>query len=201
MRNKIGDIIWVTNGKGLGYKCQIIDDNPKKCELKILSKKQAQEPTRRISLAICPTKNSDRLENLVEKGTEIGLDSLYLIQGENSERKTQKTQRLERKAIAALKQSLQFNLPEIHPIQSFSSFVENCKAESKLIAHLSDEAQSLKDISLGNEVLVLIGPEGDFSHEELEKAKNNGFLEIELGKNRLRTETAGIMALSILNYL
>ena len=152
-------------------------------------------------LVIAPTKNMDRMEWLVEKATEIGIDRISLIKCSNSERTVVKTDRLIKKAVSAMKQSLKATLPQIDELVSFKEFVKKESAHKKFIAYVDFdnpvELQTL--IHPGEANTVLIGPEGDFSPEELQLATDNGYQKVSLGTSRLRTETAGLAAVHLLN--
>ena len=154
-----------------------------------------------IHIAISPTKNADRIEWFVEKAVELGIDEITLLECDHTERQHLKIDRLEKMAISAMKQSLKAKLPVIHPLTSFRNIVHTAGSVEKYIAHVDNEnPNQLKNlIAAGSSYLVLIGPEGDFSDEELTLAENQGFKKISLGPSRLRTETAGLAACHILN--
>ena len=156
-----------------------------------------------IHVAIAPTKNIDRLEWFVEKSVELGVDHISLLQCDHSERNKLNQERLVKKAISAMKQSLKYTLPAIHALQPFSSFVRSAKASLKFIAYVDEDISThLKDSAPKDcDYLVLIGPEGDFSKKEIDLATAQGFKPVSLGKSRLRTETAGLAALHILNLI
>ena len=204
LRLKQGDTIWLVDGKGNFYIAEISNEHSKKCEVKILEKKIDTDNKPNIRIAIAPTKNNDRLEWFIEKTTEIGITEVIPIICDHSERKVLKTERLEKRAISAMKQSLKANLPLIKEPISFKAFLNSLDYQTeKYIAHCNDESQKhLKDIyQPGKDCLILIGPEGDFSKNEIEMALNNGFTPVSLGKSRLRTETAGLVACNIINLL
>lgn len=202
LRRVVGDEIWVTDGKGNMYQCIISDASHKSTKVEIKEHyPEYQKQNRRVKIAIAPTKNTDRIEYFVEKGVEIGVSEIYFIETQNSERRVLKTDRIERIAISAMKQSLKAYLPTIHVMIPFSSLIGSSLPGQKLIAHLSDVAVSITDLPIKEEVLVMIGPEGDFTNDEIAIAKENGFQEIKMGTSRLRTETAGVVALSMLNLL
>ncbi len=197
-----GSRIRLTDGKGGLYTAEITDPNLKKCRLEIIEyKPQYGKRNFEVHIAIAPTKNNDRLEWFLEKATEIGIDEITLLICENSERKMVKPERLEKVLISAMKQSLKTYLPKLNPITSFEEFIRENKYSHKFIAHChSGEKSHLKDKSLKEgSVLVLIGPEGDFSQEEISLAGLYGFTGISLGNSRLRTETAGVVACHIIN--
>lgn len=199
-----GSLIQITDGKGGFYTAEITDPHPKKCRLEIVEfKPQYGKRNFFTHIAIAPTKNNDRMEWFIEKATEIGIDEVSLILCENSERKLIKTERLEKVAISAMKQSLKAYLPKVNDLISFEAFIRNCNYSQKYIAHCrGEEVPHLKNKIIKNEpVIVLIGPEGDFSINEVSLAKVHGFREISLGKSRLRTETAGVVACHIVSLV
>lgn len=217
LRLKYGNEILLVDGKGTLYKAIIISDNPKSCLTEISKKiKNYEQRAYYIHLAIAPTKNSDRFEWLVEKAVEIGIDEITPLVCERSERKNINIQRLERIAIAAMKQSVKAYKPKINPCISFNNFIKISNIQVKLIAYCVDETENLHiqnpDILLnrkminevykkGQSVLCLIGPEGDFSQSEILNAKTQGFLGVTLGNSRLRIETAGLIACHTIYYL
>lgn len=203
LRLVIGDEIIILNGKGLVFQCEITSVG-KKCSVTVLKveKYEAEQP--HIHIAIAPTKNNDRLEWFIEKTTEIGVSEITPIICSNSERKIIKLERLQKTAIAAIKQSGRAFLPKINEAIKFKDFLKKHNAEQKFIAHCYEENQQhLKELyTLGKDVLILIGPEGDFSLEEVENAmKNHNFIPISLGRNRLRTETAGVYACTTIKII
>ncbi len=201
LRKRQGDIIQVTDGKGGWFSCEITHPDPKSCGVRILSAEYTfQRPAREIYLAICPTKNSDRLEYFLEKSIEIGVSGVFFLKTQNTYPKKINLERLEKIAVSAMKQSLKAYKPILHDLLSFPDFVAQAAAfENKYIAHLDPDAKDIMEISLSEKMLVMIGPEGDFSKEELQIASENGFKTLTLGSSRLRTETAGVFAVSILN--
>ena len=174
----------------------------KHCLVNVLEK-QTQAPLwkNHIHLAVAPTKNMDRMEWLAEKATEIGLDEITFLDCRYSERKVLKTERIEKILVSAIKQSLKARLPILHGMTAFADFVRQPFSGQKFIAHCyQNERQELKDIIRpGEDAVVLIGPEGDFSEEEVNVALSNGFTPISLGPSRLRTETAALVATHIIN--
>lgn len=204
LRMRTGDKLTITDGKGYFYDCELIDENSKKCTVGIL--KRYEVPTGRnfkLHIAFCPTKQMDRNEWFVEKATEIGIDSFTPIHSFFSERKDIKTERLQKIAIAAIKQSQQALLPEIENQISFTEFISKPFTSKKYIAHCYDKPKlPLTQLyKKGEDALILIGPEGDFSEEEVEIAINNGFEPINLGKTRLRTETACLVATNTIHFI
>lgn len=201
LRHQKKDIIHVVDGNGGFFEAEIINDNPKKCELKILkSEFDFGKKDYRVHLVIAPTKNSDRLEWMIEKCVEIGIDEISLIQTKHSERKIQKIERLEKIAISAMKQALKAYLPKINEVVAFEKIVKTISVDQKFIAHLTDGAQPLhKAMQPKRSYCVFIGPEGDFTKEEIVIAQSVGFEVVTLGDSRLRTETAGLVSTTILN--
>jgi 16S rRNA (uracil1498-N3)-methyltransferase len=201
LRKKQGDLIQVTDGKGGWFHCEITHPNPKSCEVRILSSEyEYQKPQREIFLAICPTKNSDRIEYFLEKSTEIGISGVFFLKTQNTYPKKINLERLEKIVVAAMKQSLKAYKPVLFELTDFKKFIkDNITFENKSIAHLAENSEDIIEMPMSEKMLVLIGPEGDFSKEELELAHTSGFKNITLGKSRLRTETAGVFAATVLN--
>lgn len=201
LRKNVQDKIHVVDGVGGIYECEIVKAHEKKCELKVLSAEQNfQKRNHFLHIAIAPTKNADRIEYFIEKCVEIGVDEITLIQTKHSERKHQKVERLEKIAISAMKQSLKAYLPKINELISIEKFFKNTECDNKFIGHLTQDSIPLKSaINQKSDYLIMIGPEGDFSKEEIEQARNAGFQVVTLGNSRLRTETAGVVACTIIN--
>jgi len=204
LRLKINDKIYLTDGKGNLFTTQIIDDNQKKCTVKIIeTQKNYNKRNYYLHIAIAPTKNIERFEWFLEKATEIGIDEITPLLTENSERKTIKPERLNKKITSAVKQSLKAYHPKLNELTKFNDFLKTNTNPQKYIAHCySDKLPHLKKIYKKNQkTTILIGPEGDFSLNEIKLASEHGFTEITLGKSRLRTETAGIVACNLINFL
>ena len=205
LRLLAGDIIYLMDGKGGLYECNITDANPKRCTVSIVKKEQTEKRKTSLHLAVAPTKNMDRMEWLVEKATEIGMDEISMLLSANSERAIIKTERLEKIAVSAIKQSLKTYLPLINEMIPFKKFVENHKAFSgkKCIAYCGEgDKKPLKNVIDSNSnALILIGPEGDFTKEEVAFAIQNGFETVSLGNSRLRTETAALVACHTFNLI
>ncbi|HEV8515949.1 MAG TPA: 16S rRNA (uracil(1498)-N(3))-methyltransferase [Cyclobacteriaceae bacterium] len=199
LRMSEGDQLTLTDGKGFFYSARITKADSKKCQFEILDKKENSKRNFHIHVAIAPTKNADRIEWFVEKATEIGIDEISFILCKNSERKVINADRVEKVAVSAMKQSKQAWLPKLNEIIPFKKIVE-AKSDQKFIGFVdSTNPLHLKKLAQPNKkYLVLIGPEGDFSMEELELALKNGFEKVSLGTNRLRTETAGLVAIQVL---
>lgn len=203
LRKKIGDQINITDGSGNIYQAQLTGLVSKKCIFKVLSSTSVKKNNYTIHIAISPTKNSDRIEWFVEKAVEIGVDKISFIHTSYSERKIINLDRIKKKAISAMKQSVRAFLPEIAPMEKLNNFLNFQTEDQKFIAHLEDETtEYFKHLANpGNNYLILIGPEGGFSDEEILIVKSNQFKVVKIGNYRLRTETAGIVACTILNNL
>lgn len=204
LRMKSGDKITLTDGKGNLYNATITGEHPKKCTIEITETllEYGKKPYT-LHVAIAPTKNIERFEWFLEKATEIGIHTITPIICEHSERKNINQERLHKILASAMKQSLATYLPELRPLQYFNKFIAQPFNSSQYIAHCEDrEKFNLKDIyKKGDDTLILIGPEGDFSEKEIKFAIQNGYKEITLGSSRLRTETAGIICCSIIQFL
>ncbi|MDL2211198.1 RNA methyltransferase, partial [Bacteroides sp. OttesenSCG-928-M17] len=156
----------------------------------------------RLHIAMAPTKNMDRNEWFAEKATEMGIDEITFLDCRFSERKNIKTDRIEKITVSAMKQSLKARLPKLNEMIAFDKFIAQEFSGQKFIAHCYEgEKQELKSVLLPEEAVILIGPEGDFSPEEVEKALAKGFIPISLGKSRLRTETAALSACFTFSYI
>lgn len=197
LRKVEGDEILLTDGKGFFYEAKIIEANPKHCFVEIKNKIASPKywPFN-LHIAFAPTKNIDRVEWFAEKATEIGIDRLTPLFCRYSERKEIKSARIEKILVSAMKQSQKAILPQLDEMISFSQFIEQKFTGKKFIAHCYEgKKPSLKDVyKKGEDALILIGPEGDFSEQEVELAIKNGFEAISLGESRLRTETAALVA-------
>lgn len=204
LRLGVGDEITLTDGKGKFYKAEITVAGNKRC-LVTVKETVFQEPLRpcHLHIAMAPTKNMDRNEWFAEKATEIGLDELTFLNCRFSERRVIKNERIEKILVSAIKQSLKARLPRLNGMTDFSTFITQDFKGQKFIAHCYEgEKPLLKDVlKPGEDAVVLIGPEGDFSEEEVEKAVEYGFMPISLGKSRLRTETAALVACHTINLL
>jgi 16S rRNA (uracil1498-N3)-methyltransferase len=203
LRKIQGENIRITDGKGFFYDALITNPDSRQCSFKILHQIEEAANNFSIHIAISPTKNADRIEWFVEKSIELGVDQITLMACSNTERNHLKTERLQKVAISAMKQSLKARLPVINSLTSFETLLSSSAERSKFIAYV-DQANPdhLKNVApRDSEYLVLIGPEGDFSKEELDQAIHSGFHKVSLGNSRLRTETAGIAACHILNLI
>lgn len=196
LRHKVGDVIHVIDGKGNFFEAELTSINPEKCVAKIKSKKQiGVNKSYYLHIAISPTKNPDRIEWLIEKGTELGVDEFSFIICKRTEKTGTRIDRFQKIAESAVKQSVQGVIPKLNDGISFKEFLATQKNSDvkKYIAHcLEYPKKELKDIYADKKVLVLVGPEGDFTEEEIKLALENGFEALSLGESRLRTETAGL---------
>ncbi|NPA36302.1 MAG: 16S rRNA (uracil(1498)-N(3))-methyltransferase [Chlorobi bacterium] len=201
LRHKKGDEINVANGKGAFFKCIITNPHPKHCEVKIISKETFEKRTLNLHIAIAPTKNTDRTEWFAEKVTEIGIETITLLNCEHSERKKIRLDRLEKIIVSATKQSVKAYKPQLNELTGFRKFID--ENPGGYIAHCNTTTlpHMAKVYKPGNDAVILIGPEGDFSVQEVDYALKNGYKEISLGNSRLRTETAGIVACTMFNVL
>ena len=203
LRYSAGDEILITDGKGTTYTARITNPHPKHCDFEILSSEK-QEPHHNFHLhiAVAPTKNIERMEWAIEKCVEIGVDEITPLLCRFSERKQLRTDRLEKIILSAAKQSLTPYLPVLHELTPYEEFVKvqsdkvQCTKGQNFIAHCYKEDKRVlkNEIERGRDVLVLIGPEGDFSEQEVKDALSAGFIPVSLGNSRLRTETAAVVA-------
>ena len=196
LRKTAGDRLMVTNGKGDLLEAEITTATDNKCTMRTVRAAHQQRRQYRLHLAVAPTKMNDRYEWFLKTATEFGFDEVTPIICEHSERKAVNTARLEKIILSAMKQSAQAWLPECHEPESFKSFVKKQREGKKLIAHCEEtDKRSLKSaIEKGETVTILIGPEGDFSSNEIIMALENGYIPVSLGHTRLRTETAAMAA-------
>lgn len=202
LRHQQGDLIAVLDGNGTIYNVRITEANPKQCNFEIMNSTFREMPPFHIHIAIAPTKNIDRMEWFVEKVVEIGIQEITFMHCKNSERKVLKLDRLERKAVSAIKQSQGFYLPRINGLTPFNQLIPKLSATEKFIAYVDfDNTTKLSQVAPGKQYCVLIGPEGDFTSDELHLAIRQGFKKVSLGPSRLRTETAGMVACHVLNLV
>lgn len=199
LRMQAGDCIEIVDGCGSLYRCRIVSAHSKHTEVEIIER--CDLPTvwnYNITVAVAPTKHLDRMEWLVEKLVEIGVNRIVPIRCMRSERKEIKTERLEKIAVSAMKQSLKAVLPCIDEMMSLSSFIASVKGEDqRFVAYCDDWVERkllAREYKPGSSVAVLIGPEGDFAPEEIKMTLDSGFVPVTLGDNRLRTETAALVA-------
>lgn len=211
LRLSLGDTLNITDGEGRLFSARIVDANPKRCSVEIESTVEEFEPLPySLTMCVAPTKNIERFEWFLEKATEIGIDEIYTLISEHSERKAIKLERETKVITAAMKQSLKAYHPTLHDATPLREIIKRNCATQRFIAHcnptIGDNGKPyLGDIvEKGGSIEILIGPEGDFSPEEVKQALACGYREVSLGTQRLRTETAAVVAttiISIKNYL
>lgn len=204
LRMKEGDEILITDGKGSFYEATIANAHQKHCIVNITKTITAPNPWKfYLQVAFAPTKNMDRIEWFTEKATEIGIDHLTPLSCRYSERKELKLPRIEKILVSAIKQSQKATVPQLDEMIDFDKFISQKFDGQKFIAHCYDSPkEAFKTIyKKGENVLILIGPEGDFSEQEVEKAVKHGFIPISLGNSRLRTETAALVACHTIHIL
>lgn len=210
LRMKEGDEVTVVDGRGHRFRCKIVEAHPKHTALEIIEKMDAPNHwDASITLAVAPTKLADRMEWMLEKAVEIGINRVVLLKCRHSERKVMKRERLEKVMISAMKQSLKGVLPDIEEMTSFNDFVKSCVGSgAQLFFGYCDAAyprkEFVKECRPGEPVVIMIGPEGDFAPEEVEMAVACGFIPVTFGESRLRTETAalyGVTAVHIINQI
>ncbi|WP_370090451.1 16S rRNA (uracil(1498)-N(3))-methyltransferase [Ekhidna sp.] len=202
LRHQKGDEIMVFDGNGGKHRSVLTQVSKKSCEFEILESNITSQKSFHIHLAIAPTKNMDRMEWLIEKLSEIGVDKITFIQTRHSERKKLRLDRLEKKAISAMKQSGNPFLVSLNDLTPYEQFLKKINSDIMLIAHVDDSHSHIASMIKPNKsTCILIGPEGDFAMDEIENAKKAGFQTISLGKNTLRTETAGFVACNMINLV
>jgi len=196
LRKKDTDILFVTNGLGLLFKTEITLASDSKCTVQIISFEKSETPKYKLHLAVAPTKMNDRYEWFLEKATEIGIHEITPIICDRSERKVINPERFDKIILSAMKQCNQLHLPKLNDAITFKEFIKIKNDGLQLIAHCEEtEKKTLKSILKPNEnITILIGPEGDFSEKEITLALENNYTAVSLGNNRLRTETAAIVA-------
>ena len=197
LRKKEGDTILITNGLGQLFSSVIIIANDKKCLVEITNiDNKSKDRNYYIHIAIAPTKLNDRFEWFLEKATEIGIDEITPIICEHSERKVIKKERLEKIIQSAAKQSLKFHFPKLNQPISFERFINSEINGQLFVAHCQESNKKLLKSELKPllNTTILIGPEGDFSSKEIQQSLEHKFIPVSLGESRLRTETAGIVA-------
>jgi len=195
LRKSVGDELHITNGFGWLFTAKILSSDLKSCHAQVVSKTLKPKKPYQLHLAVAPTKMNDRFEWFLEKATEIGIDTITPIICEHSERKIIKLDRFEKILQSAMKQSNTCYLPKLNDIISFKDFVKHDLKGQRFIAHCYEtDKKSLKhELKPNLDVIILIGPEGDFSVKEIEMATQNNFIPVTLGETRLRTETAAIV--------
>jgi 16S rRNA (uracil1498-N3)-methyltransferase len=199
-----GDRITLVDGRGGCFNAEIADPNPKRCSVKVIQSEQKFGLKNfQVHIAIAPTKNIERMEWFLEKAAEIGINRVIPLLCQHSERKEVKHERLEKVMVSAMKQSLKAYLPKLDGLTKFDDLIHQPFDGQKFIAHCDDQHRDLlKNLVTPNQnYLILIGPEGDFSFEEIDAAIQAGFKPVSLGDSRLRTETAGMVACHTFNLL
>jgi len=205
LRMKESDEMMLMDGKGTFYEAKVSMISGKHCFYNVIkSLPQERQWQGRVHLAIAPTKMMERMEWFVEKATEIGVDEISFLDCRFSERKTLKLPRIEKIVVSAVKQSRKAYMPRLNEMTDFKRFVAACSSDHRFIAHCYDEVDrvnlfdTLQTISSNEDVTVMVGPEGDFSIDEVRMALEAGFNSVDLGKSRLRTETAGLAAVMMM---
>lgn len=205
LRHRPGDTIWVTNGKNQLFECRLQQVKADRCTYLIHGERHQNPRPYQVHVAIAPTKNTDRLEWMLEKCVELGIDKISLLHCQHSERSKVNLERLQKKAISAMKQSLNLQLPEISPSIPIQDFILAAATgpEKLFIAYVDDlpRPHLYQTAKPAEKYCILIGPEGDFSADEIQQALAEGFAAVSLGPSRLRTETAGLIACHTLNLL
>jgi 16S rRNA (uracil1498-N3)-methyltransferase len=205
LRKIEGDLLQITNGKGVLFEVELTHSDPKKCIATILRSESKEALPYYLHMVVAPTKLNDRYEWFLEKATEIGVSEITPLICDHSERKVINHERYTKKLQSAMKQSLKTYLPKLNPSVSFKEFINSTKDSDndKIIAHCKDSSKkTLKEVLKPNRsVILLIGPEGGFSDEEISLAVGSGYLPADMGKSRLRTETAAIVACHSLSFI
>ncbi|MFM1878058.1 MAG: hypothetical protein RLZZ241_924 [Bacteroidota bacterium] len=203
LRKQSGAQLHITNGRGQLFKTVILEANPKKCTVQVLEYSSTPKPEVSFLLAVAPTKRIERFQWLLEKATEIGITRFIPLICERSERQTLPEDRLQRVIQEAMKQSLQTWLPVLSPPTTFTDFIGMELPEQRYIAHCEPEQKKhlMQHAQAGKDTVILIGPEGDFTKDEIAAALQRKFVPVALGNHRLRTETAAITASAALNLI
>lgn len=202
MRYRKGDQVRLIDGAGGFYVAEIDTEDQKACGVKIISKiEEYQRMPYDLHIAIAPTKSMDRFEWFVEKATEIGITSITPVFCTRSERRNIRLDRIEKVAVSAIKQSVKAYLPKIRKPVDYAKWIEYKHIGSKFIAHCIEGSKNdIRTVELSGMITILIGPEGDFTPEEVFRATHNNFVPLSLGNYRLRTETAGVVACSAVYF-
>lgn len=204
LRKKENEVLKITNGKGYLFDAKISFASDKKCMADIIAVTQKEKPWNYyLHIAIAPTKNNDRMEWFLEKATEIGIDEITPIICANSERRIVKQDRFEKIIQSAMKQSLKFTIPKLNPAVKLDAFLAQECIGNRCIAHCEDQDKKLLKtvVKPAEKTTILIGPEGDFSKEEIQKALAKKWTAVSLGESRLRTETAALVAVNLVSFL
>ncbi|MGI6573081.1 MAG: 16S rRNA (uracil(1498)-N(3))-methyltransferase [Fermentimonas sp.] len=204
LRTQEGEMVTVTDGKGSFYHCELVQAHPKQCIVAIRHRTEAaRNRSFSIHIAFAPTKQMDRNEWFLEKGTEVGIDRFTPLLCRYSERKEIKVERLRKIVVSAMKQSMQAYLPEVEAIVPFDAFIKRPFQGRKLIAHCHDlpKEELVQTYRKGENALILIGPEGDFSEKEVAQAIEQGFEPVDIGETRLRSETAALVSMHTIHVI
>lgn len=205
LRLSVGDEVELMDGRGHFYRAEITQASHHHCQYRILQMQSLpQQWEGRVHLAIAPTKMNDRMEWLAEKATEVGIDELSFLNCQFSERHVLKTERIEKIVVSAVKQSHKPFMPVVNELVTFRQFINSHTTGHRFITHCYQEVErtnlfdQLCCLQSSDDALVLVGPEGDFSIDEVRQAVEAGFVSVDLGKSRLRTETAGLVAVTMM---
>ena len=204
LRKQVNDILKITNGKGFLFDVKIIIASDKKCLAEVVHFEETLKPWKYyLHIAIAPTKNNDRIEWFLEKATEIGVDEITPIICANSERRIVKLERFEKIIQSAMKQSLKFTLPKLNEPVKLNDFLKQGIDGQVCIAHCEEQQKTLLQsvVKSSEKTTILIGPEGDFSSEEIKKCLAKNMTPISLGESRLRTETAALVAVNTISFI
>ena len=203
LRKKVGDPIQLTNGKGHVFTARIADPSLKACRVEILEVEKIIPRMYSLHLAVAPTKSMDRFEWFLEKATEIGVNEITPILCEHSERKVLKRHRLDKVIQSAMKQSQRAYLPKLNNLTALPDFLDSQSKGLRFIAHCQegDKSELKRRIFPDKDILVMIGPEGDFSENEIQLALEKGYSPVSMGEYRLRTETAAILACATFAFI
>lgn len=198
LRLGVGAEIQVVDGRGTMFRCEIVDAHPKRTAVSIIERVNVTPVwPNQITIAVAPTKNIDRMEWLVEKLVEVGVNAIVPLKCRYSERREIKVERLRKIAVSAMKQSLKATLPVISEMMPIAHFIEQTAAPQRFMGYCSDEVERrllARTYRPFHDVAIMIGPEGDFSPNEVALAIKHGFMPVTMGDNRLRTETAALVA-------
>lgn len=205
LRLSAGDTLYLTDGRGTLYTAVVENPDTKRCTVRVIERCEGYgRRSYSLTVACAPTKNIDRFEWFAEKATEVGIDRIIPLLCARSERRTINTERVERVAVSAMKQSLKAYKPEVDELTPLKDFISECGGGARFIAHCREdcgERAYLGDcLQRGGDSVVLIGPEGDFSQEEIRLALDAGFVGVHLGPMRLRTETAALGAVILASF-
>lgn len=200
LRKTIGDHVLLTDGNGSKYEAEIIDDHRKRCVLNILNVTTVPPSHPQLTIAIAFTKNASRIEWFLEKAVEIGVQNIIPLITHRTEKEKLKVERLESILVSAMLQSQQSFITKLAPATTFNELVQSCTISQKFIAHCLPESKQflLHVVKPAEDAIILIGPEGDFTPQEIELALQQQFTPVSLGNTRLRTETAGVVAATLL---